>query len=243
MIVTIVLIVTAITFFIGATIYSKSKTELTSNSKKGLKKKRKTLLNLWGITKINSNSLIVNNATSIIIELKSINYDFMSEDEKNSIDMSLANIVKTIKFPVQFFSTKRNINIEERIEEIKNSSSNRNVNLKIKKYAEYIMEYLEEIKENTDLHIEKDYMIITSYDESKKAEKDLKYFYESLKNNLKSINIETHLLESVEIVELLQKELNSSDEEIVEKVIEEGGLDLYVISKTREENQFKYENK
>lgn len=239
MIITIFLIVIAIIILIGATIYSKGKTDLRSNSKKVVKGKRKTLLNLWGISKINSNSLIANNGTSIIIELKSINYDFMSEAEKNSIDMSLANIVKTIKFPVQFFSTKREINIDERIEEIKNSE---NTNLKIKKYAECIVEHLERIKENTNLHIEKDYMIITSYDETKKAEKDLEYFYESLKNNLKSINIETHLLDSIEIVELLQKELNSSDEKIVEKIIEEGGVDLYVISKTREENQFKYEN-
>ena len=70
-------------------------------------------------------------------------------------------ISKTFKNQVQFFSTIEKIDTSYKIEEIRNNI-NKQKNSNIKEYGESIIEYLENIMQEENLYVRKNYNIINS---------------------------------------------------------------------------------
>ena len=107
---------------IGTLIYVKNKNSLQEIKKidtKDTKKVRKTICNLWGISNIKDNMICVNKRQySIILELESIEYNLLHEQEKNSVDLELIRISQMIKFPIQFLEIKQKVDTSESIEKI-----------------------------------------------------------------------------------------------------------------------------
>lgn len=209
-----------------------------SNDKGNVKKQKKNIKNIWGIEEI-KNNIITNSKGqhSMIMEIGSIEYRLLNEDEQASIDAALTKISRTLSYNMQFFSTIVKVDTNEKIEEIK-ENMRKQKNEKMIEYGEAVIEYLEDIMQEDDLYVRKNYIIISSYEEIKEARKNLEMFCNTLKSNLLKIKISAKILNDIGIIELIHRELNKNSTENMEKIINEGGLDVYVKSEKRKENIF-----
>ena len=233
MIITIIFILAGIFFMIGTLIYVKNKNnlqEIKPIDKSNMKKVKKTLRNLWGIDGFNNQVITINKGQhSIIVELESIEYSLLHEGERNNVDRELISIAQMLKFPIQFLEVKKQIELGDMLEEIKINTINANSN--VKEYANQIMKHLEQLQEDQNLFERKNYMVISSFNNRKTAEIEIKEFYQLLRYHLLNIKVSTRLLNNKEILELIYEQLHKGNKNKVSDIEEKGGLDLYVTSK------------
>ena len=230
MIISFVFILIGIIFMLGALIYTRKKNKLqdfkpidNSNIKKG----KKTLSNLWGIDVFNNQVITINrNQHSIIVELESIEYSLLHDGERANVDRELISIAQMLKFPIQFLEIKKQIELGDMLEEIKINTINANSN--VKEYASQIISHLEELQKDENLFERKNYMIISSFNNRKVAEIELKEFYQLLRYHLLNIKVSTRLLSDKEIVELIYEQLHKENKNKVSDIEQKGGLELYV---------------
>lgn len=234
MIITIISMLASIGLVIFLPIYLRKKNKmynLRTEEKSKLKKQRKNIKTIWGIEEIKDGILTVNNKHSIIIELGSIEYKLLNDEEQNNIDNSLIKLAKTFTNQTQFFSTIEKIDTTDKIETIKeNIEKQKNIN--IKAYGESIIEYLDNIMQEDNLYVRKNYLIVTSNEVFEKAERELKEYYEDLKYSFAGIKVTVKLLEGIDIIELIYRELNKNSSEQIGNIIKEGGLEFYVKAKS-----------
>ena len=233
MIITFIFILAGILFLIGTLIYVKNKNnlqEIKPIDKSNAKKVKKTLSNLWGIDGFNNQVITINKGQhSIIVELESIEYSLLHEGERNNVDRELISIAQMLKFPIQFLEVKKQIELGDMLEEIKINTINANSN--VKEYAKQIMKHLEQLQEDQNLFERKNYMVISSFNNRKTAEIELKEFYLLLRYHLLNIKVSTRLLNNKEILELIYEQLHKGNKNKVSDIEEKGGLELYVTSK------------
>lgn len=235
MVISIIFTIAGIIIMIATLIYVKNKNNMqnikhidTTN----VKKTKKTLCNLWGIDAINNQVISTNKKQhSIIIEIESIEYNLLHDDEKNSVDIELISIAQMIKFPIQFLEIKKKVDMEETIEDIRINTMNSNEH--VQENARHLIKHLEKIQENKNLFERKNYMIISSFNNLKTAELELKEFYQLLRHHLNNIKVGTRILTDMEIMELIYEQQHKGSDNKISKIIEEGGLGLYVKSKKR----------
>lgn len=228
MIITIISILASIGLIIFLPIYLRKKNKmynLRAEEKSKLKKQRKNIKTIWGIEEIKDGILTVNNKHSIIIELGSIEYKLLNDEEQNNIDNSLIKLAKTFTNQTQFFSTIEKIDTTDKIETIReNIEKQKNIN--IKAYGESIIEYLDNIMQEDNLYVRKNYLIVTSNEAYEKAERELKEYYEELKYSFAGIKVTVRLLEDTDIIELVYRELNKNSSEQLGNIIKKGGLEF-----------------
>ena len=205
---------------------------LEKKKKTNIKKQRKNIKTIWGIEEIKNQMLTINNSHSIVIELGSIEYRLLNDEEQNNIDNNLKKIAKTFTNQTQFFSTIEKIDTTDKIENIRgNIEKQRNNN--IKEYGKSIIEYLDNIMQEDDLYVRKNYLIITSFEPYDKAERELKEYYDDLRYSLSNIKVTARLLSDMDIIELIYRELNKNSNEQLRNIIKKGGLDFYVQSESK----------
>lgn len=223
---------------IGTLIYTKKKNnlqEVKPIDKSNIKKSKKTLSNLWGIDGFNNQVITINkNQHSIIVELESIEYSLLHEGEKENVDRELISIAQMLKFPIQFLEVKKQIELGDMLEEIKINTINSNSN--VKEYANQIISYLEKIQEDKNLFERKNYMVISSFNNRKVAELELKEFYQLLRYHLLNIKVSTRLLNDREIVELIYEQLHKDNKNKVTEIEQKGGFGLYVTGTERKKD-------
>lgn len=238
MIIAFVFILAGIIFMIGTLIYTKKKNNLQEVKlidKSNIKKSKKTLSNLWGIDGFNNQVITINkNQHSIIVELESIEYSLLHEGEKENVDRELISIAQMLKFPIQFLEVKKQIELGDMLEEIKINTINSNSN--VKEYANQIISYLEKIQEDKNLFERKNYMVISSFNNRKVAELELKEFYQLLRYHLLNIKVSTRLLNDREIVELIYEQLHKDNKNKVTEIEQKGGFGLYVTGTERKKD-------
>lgn len=238
MIISFIFILVGIIFMVGTLIYTKKKNnlqEVNPIEKSNIKKGKKTLSNLWGIDGFNNQVITINkNQHSIIVELESIEYSLLHDEEKANVDRELISISQMLKFPIQFLEIKRQIELGDMLEEIKLNTINANSN--VKEYANQIVAHLKKLQEDKNLFERKNYMIISSFNNRKVAEIELKEFYQLLRYHLLNIKVSTRLLNDREIVELIYEQLHKGNNNKVTEIKQRGGLDLYVTAKEENEN-------
>ncbi len=230
MIVTIIFGIASISLLIFTPIYVKKKNRLYSfkpTQKGNLKKQRKNIKSIWGIDRIKDGIISINGKQSIIIELGSIEYKLLNDEEQNNIDNNLIKLAKTFTKQIQFFSTTEKIDTSDKVESIRlNLDKQKDEN--IREYGNSIIEYLENIMQEDNLYVRKNYCIIESNEPFEKAKADLEKYYSDFKYSLSSIRVKTRKLTDIEIIEFINRELNKNQNESVKEIIKKGGLDLYV---------------
>ena len=239
MVISILFMVASISLIIFVAIYVRKTNKLYKwNSKDNLnnKKQKKNIKTIWGIEEIKDSILTLNGRNSIIIELGSIEYRLLNEEEQNNVDNCLINLSKTFSYETQFFSTIERIDTTNKIEDIKKNLEKQK-NEKINEYGYGIIKYLENIMQEENLYVRKNYLIVTSTENSEKAKTELKEFYKNLKYSLSNIKITTKMLDDEQIIELIYRELNKNCNEKIKDIIKEGGLEFYVESKKEEKGE------
>ena len=210
-------------------IYVRNKNSLQEIRKfdtKDTRKLRKNICSLWGISNIKDNLIEVNKRQySMILELNSISYELLHEQEKNTVDSELISISQMIKFPFQFLVVKQGINKKTSIEKIETSIVS--ANSYIKKYGQNLIEHLERISSDKNLVNRKYYMIISSFNKEKEAKKELLEFYNTLRYHLININVGIRTLTRDETIQLIYNQLHKGSKTKVNEIIAKGGLELY----------------
>ncbi len=238
MIIAFIFILAGIIFMVGTLIYTRKKNNLQGINpidKSNIKKGKKKLSNLWGIDGFNNQVITINkNQHSIIVELESIEYSLLHDGEKANVDRELISISQMLKFPIQFLEIKKQIELGDMLEEIKLSTMNANAN--VKEYANQIVAHLEHLQEDQNLFERKNYMVISSFNNRKVAEIELKEFYQLLRYHLLNIKVSTRLLNDREIVELIYEQLHKGNNNKVTEIEQKGGFGLYVTAKQRKKN-------
>ena len=79
-------------------------------------------------------------------------------------------------------------------------------------------------------------MVISSFNNRKVAEAELKEFYQLLRYHLLNIKVSTRLLNDMEIVELIYEQLHKGNKNTVSEIEQKGGFELYVTGKNRKKN-------
>ena len=239
MLITILFLIASIALIIFTIIYTTKKNKFYSfeaEEKADVKKNKKTIKNIWNIDKIRDSIISTNDKYcrhTIIIELGSIEYRLLNEDEQNNIDTSLINISKTIANKTQFFSTIERIDTSKKIENIR-QNLDKQKNNSIKEYGKSIIQYLENIMQEENLYVRKNYILISSNCIYPKAKLELMEIYKNLKHNLANIKVTAKILSDAEIIELLHRELNKNSTEKLQNILDKGGLDFYVTAKTKQ---------
>ena len=129
----------------------------------------------------------------MVIQCKGINYDLLSEDEKNAVEAGFVEFLNTLRFPVQLYIQTRTLNLSEilneydkRIEDINSQiikinsqiqmaqargnleAVNRlqfenNIKENILEYGESIEEYTAKISESRNILQQKTYIVISYF--------------------------------------------------------------------------------
>jgi len=191
-------------------------------------KSKKQLSDILEI-KVKDNIICLGNRYSIIVKLGSIDYNILSEDEKGTVENILIQTALTINYPIQFFSTTEYIDTTQIIDYMKTSDVN---NAKVKEYKKYLMGYLDNLMENRNISIIKNYAII-SYDGTyDKATEELNRQVASFIGNLRGAKIVCAILSEIELYGLLYRELNKNSAMKINNLIKGG---LYVGKKQKTE--------
>ena len=93
--------------------------------------------------KIEDNMIIQDNGEKYLMVLacEGVNYDLMSEVEKNSVELGFQQFLSTLRFPIQLYIQTRTVNIEDNIRMYKERLRNVEVELYRKqKEQAYIMQ-------------------------------------------------------------------------------------------------------
>ena len=170
------------------------------------KKKTKQLKDILGL-KINNSMINIENRYSCILRIGSIDYNMMSENEQETIENVLMQTALSFDGFVQFLTTTENIDTNEIINDIKKT---RATNMQIRSCKENLIGFLNNMMENMDTAINKNYIILSYDGLFEDAIKELNRKIANLKTSLSRAKIQCELLNDEDIYNLLYKELNKN---------------------------------
>ena len=225
MVISIVFAVLSVIVIVFTAIYLSRKKSIKTNVQK--RKGKKNLKTLWDIDDIKNEVIISGSKNTIIMRIGSIDYHLLSEKEQSVLESNLIEIAKTIKYPLQFFSTTEFVDTTDVINDIKENIADKD-NRKLIEYGNEMIRYLSNMMENKNLYVRKNYVLLSVTGNYEKSRLELLSTYESLRFNLLNAKIGLEVLNDYEIVELLHRELNKNTTTKIQDVLKEGGLELYV---------------
>ena len=240
MIITEILIILSILLVIFTSIYASYKkknynAKLKSNGisvEKENKKSNKNIADILDI-QIKDKMIKVGNRYSSILKLGNIDYHMLSNDEQEAIENVLIQTALSINYSIQFYNTTENIDTTKIISEMKDNELD---SYKANEYKEYMIKYLENLMENRNITVVRNYAII-SYDGTiENASFELMRLCNSFKSNLLRAKIQVEILEESDLYNLIFRELNRNTR-IKVNSIQEGGKNLYVGKKKKNQEE------
>ena len=233
----IILIVLSIIFLIGAIVYSNYKKKNINSKliKQGLEvKNKKSNKNLKDILDIQIKDCFikVGNRYSSILRLGNIDYHMLSDNEQEAIENVLIQTALSVDYPIQFYNTTEIIDTSKIINIMK---ENEVTSYKANEYKQYMIKYLQELMEDRNITVIRNYAIISYDGLFEDAQTELIRLYNFFKSNLLRAKIQTELLEEIDLYNLIFRELNKNSKVKLENI---GGENLYV-GKTKKNKETK----
>ena len=190
------------------------------------KQQNKKLKDILGL-KIDNSMINIENRYSCILRIGSIDYNMMSENEQETIENVLMQTALSFDGFIQFLTTTENIDTNEIIADIKKT---RAVNIQIRNCKENLINFLNNMMQNMDTSINRNYIILSYDGLYEDAIRELNRRITNLKTSLSRIKIQCELLNDEDIYNLLYKELNKNSNIIRMNF---GKEDLYVKQKEK----------
>ena len=133
LVLTVVIVIIVILLAILCMVYFMSKTKKkkteevvhTENTSKELPKSKtfavESVMDFMEFDKIEDNMIVQKNGNKyiMVIECQGINYDLMSEVEKNAVEEGFIQFLNTIRHPIQIYTQTRTINLDNSIQTYK----------------------------------------------------------------------------------------------------------------------------
>lgn len=229
MLLMMILVVLSILFLISAIIYSNYKKKKYNNklAKQGLskenKKSSKSISDILDI-QIKDCFIKVGNRYSSILKLGNIDYHMLSDDEQEVIENVLVQTSLSIDYNIQFFNTTETIDTSKIITMMQQNELD---SYKANEYKEYMINYLQNLMENRNITVVRNYAIISYDGLFEDAKIELLRLCNSFKNNLLRAKIQTEILEETDLYNLLFRELNKNSKVKLD-LLNTGGENLYV---------------
>lgn len=229
MLIMIILVSLSIVFLIGAIIYSNNKNKKYNNQleKQGIhkenKKSNKSISDILDI-QIKDCFIKVGNRYSSILRLGNIDYHMLSDDEQETIENVLIQTALSIDYPIEFYNTTETIDTSKIVNMMK---ENELESYKANEYKEYMINYLQNLMENRNITVVRNYAIISYDGLFEDAQVELMRLCNSFKSNLLRAKVQTELLEEIDLYNLLFRELNKNSKVKLDK-LNTGGENLYV---------------
>lgn len=183
-----------------------SKTTEKNINNDNTKQQNKKLKDILGL-KIDNSMINIENRYSCILRIGSIDYNMMSENEQETIENVLMQTALSFDGFIQFLTTTENIDTNEIIADIKKT---RAVNIQIRNCKENLINFLNNMMQNMDTSINRNYIILSYDGLYEDAIKELNRRITNLKTSLSRIKIQCELLNDEDIYNLLYKELNKN---------------------------------
>lgn len=110
---------------------------------------KQSIFTFMDFDKIEDNMIVRKNGKRflMVIECQGVNYDLMSGLEKNGVEQGFAQFLNTLRYPIQLYIQTRTVNLEsgimkykDRVEEIKNRLSRKQMELYRKQEMGYTLE-------------------------------------------------------------------------------------------------------
>ena len=190
------------------------------------KKNTKQLKDILGL-KIYNSMINMENRYSCILRIGSIDYNMMSEEEQETIENILMQTSLSFDGFVQFLTTTENIDTNEIISDIKKT---RAINRQIRNCKENLINFLNNMMQNMDTAINRNYIILSYDGLYEDAIKELNRRIANVKTSLSRAKIQCELLNDEDIYNLLYKEINKNSN-IIKMDFEKE--DLYVDKKEK----------
>ena len=229
MLVMIILVSLSIVFLIGAIIYSNSKKNKYNKQleKQGLKKENKksnkSISDILDI-QIKDCFIKVGNRYSSILRLGNIDYHMLSDDEQETIENVLIQTALAIDYPIEFYNTTETIDTSKIIRMMQENALD---SYKANEYKEYMINYLQNLMENRNITVVRNYAIISYNGLFEDAQTELLRLCNSFKSNLLRAKVQTELLQEIDLYNLLFRELNKNSK-VKLNSLNTGGENLYV---------------
>ncbi|MDO5555214.1 MAG: hypothetical protein Q4G09_00740 [Clostridia bacterium] len=231
MIIMIIFLGLSVLLLVATIIYAnykkKSNSQIKDVKTKEKKKGNKNIADVLNI-KIKDSIIKIDNRYSSILRLGNIDYNMLSDNEQETIENVLVQTALSIDYPIQFFSTTENIDTTKVINKIKD---NKVINTEAAQYKAYLINYLENLMENRNISVIKNYAIISYDGLYTNAIDEISRRINSFKGNLLRAKIQSDLLDENELNNLIFRELNKGSKVKIEN--NEGGLVLYVNKKSK----------
>lgn len=200
-------------------------------------KNRKSNKNMTDILdiQVKDKFIKIGNRYSSIIRLGNIDYHMLSDNEQEIIENVLIQTALSIDYPIQFFNTTETIDTTKIINSMK---QNELESYKANEYKEYMINYLQNLMENRNITVVRNYAIISYDGLFDDASNEIIRLCNSFKSNLLRAKIQTEILEENELYNLIFRELNKNSKVKLE-LLQEGGKNLYVgkIKRTKKEKK------
>ena len=195
------------------------------------KKTNKNIADILNVQVID-NFIKQGNRYSTILKLGNIDYNMLSDEEQEAIENVLIQTALAIDYPIQFFNTSETIDTTKIINMMK---ENEFESYKTNEYKEYMINYLQNLMENRNITVVKNYAVISYDGLLEDARQELVRRSNSFKSNLLRAKIQTEILNKEEVQNLIFRELNKNSKVKLE-LFEEGEKRLYV-SKIKRKKQ------
>lgn len=229
MLLMMILIILSGMVFIGALLYSNYKkksynNKLEKNGLKGEKKKsNKNIADILDI-QIKDSFIKLGNRYSCILKLGNIDYHMLSDDEQETIENVLIQTALSIDYPIQFYNTTEIIDTSKIISIMKENELD---SYKANEYKKYMINYLQELMENRNITVVRNYAIISYDGLFEDAQMELIRLCNSFKSNLLRAKVQTEILEEKDLYNLIFRELNKNSKVKLD-LLNTGGENLYV---------------
>ena len=148
----------------------------------------------------------------------------LSDDEQEVIENVLVQTALSIDYNIQFYNTTETIDTSKIINKMQENELD---SYKANEYKEYMINYLQNLMENRNITVVRNYAIISYDGLFEDAQTELLRLCNSFKNNLLRAKIQTEILEEVDLYNLLFRELNKNSKVKLDS-LNTGGENLYV---------------
>ncbi len=139
---------------IAGTSSSSSKTT-KANTNTNASYNKQSIFDFMEFDKIEDNMIVKKKGSKylMVIECQGINYDLMSELEKNSVEQGFIQFLNTLRYPIQIYIQTRTVNLEsgiikykERVKDIRNRMMNKQMELNRMQNANYGEQQLQDMR-------------------------------------------------------------------------------------------------
>lgn len=174
---------------------AENKKEISNNSET-IKNKSYTVESVFDFMefdKIEDNMIITkkNSKYLMVVECQGVNYDLMSEVEKNSVEEGFIQLLNTLRYPIQIYTQTRTINLENSIQTYKTRMQEIEYNLE-KEKAKY--EKMVNSGAYTDEQIKAEFYELTKATNLYEYGKDIIYTTEKMSLNKNILNQKYYII-------------------------------------------------